>query len=151
LFSKNGTTENGGTHGKNDKNDDVGNDEFESVDSFLASGSNNNKETGETEYSEAFIIPATKEEDKSAIKGAKSELDKSYALLGSNCAKLVQNALKNAGKQDGSPSKQSSVMAKKIGAFIGGKVGVVVSIIANKKIPRLIYKRIKEQNNGKVN
>lgn len=42
------------------------------------------------------------------------------------------------------------MISSAIGAYIGGSKGVVVANTINSKVPRLIYKRIKKQNNGKV-
>jgi hypothetical protein len=41
-----------------------------------------NSKTGEREYSEGYLIPATAKEDRAAEAGAKKELAKYYNVLG---------------------------------------------------------------------
>lgn len=106
--------------------------------------------TGAREYSEGLLIPTTAKEDRKAEAGAKSELKKDYNVLGSNCAVTVQNALDGAGKKDGSPSLLSNAAAAAGGALVGGPAGAAAAVTANEKTPRLIYERIKDQNNGQV-
>ena len=152
LWSKNGTNENHGMSGPNDKGDQRGKDTFKSPEYFMKSDKNplTNKETGEREYTEGYLIKATKKEDRAAEKGATKELDKDYDVLGSNCAKTVQSGLEAAGKQDGSPSSMSIAVAAVAGAITGGSVGAAVATTIDEKTPRLIYERIKEQNKGEV-
>lgn len=151
LFSKNGTTKNGGTFGPNDKIPDKGSGSFKSPEDFMKSKLNPvDKETGKREYEEGYSIKTTEKEDRAAEKGALKELSKDYNVLGSNCAKTVQSGLKAAGKEDGSPSALSTAAAVVAGAAVAGPVGAAAAATANEKTPRIIYERIKDQNEGKV-
>jgi len=143
LWSKNGTTKNGGLSGPNDKKADRGTGPFKSPEAFMKSQANKiDKETGKREYTEGYLIQSTKKEDRAAEKGATTELNKDYKVLESNCAQTVQSGLKAAGKNDGSQS-----LLSKIESFLAG--GVVGETVVN-KTPRLIYERIKKGNDGKV-
>jgi RHS repeat-associated protein len=152
LWSKNGTNESVGLSGANSKGDDKGTAKFKSPVDFMKSDMNPviDAKTGAREYSEGLLIPTTAKEDRKAEAGAKSELKKDYNVLGSNCAVTVQNALDGAGKKDGSPSLLSNAAAAAGGALVGGPAGAAAAVTANEKTPRLIYERIKDQNNGQV-
>ncbi len=154
LWSKNGTQDNGGLSGENnsDEGDQAGVGEFDSPEAFMESSANTviDEETGEREYSEGYLIATTPDEDRDAEGGARSVLDENYNVLESSCSTMVQSALQEAGKQDGSPSTLSSVTAATVGAAIGGGKGSALANIINKKTPRIIYERIKNQNKGKV-
>jgi hypothetical protein len=143
LWSKNGTTKNGGLSGPNDKKADKGFGSFKSPEDFMKSNTNRiDKETGKREYTEGYLIQSTKNEDRAAEKGATTELNKDYKVLESNCAQTVQAGLKAAGKNDGS----QSLLSKIVSFLAGGAVGETVV----NKTPRLIYERIKKGNDGKV-
>ena len=153
LWSKNGTNENHGSSGPNDKSPGpqkgVGN--FKTPQEFLKSNLNPvNKETGKREYTEGYLIQSTKKEDRAAEKGANVELSKKYNVLGSNCATTVQSALSAAGKDDGSASPASLISTYISGSAIAGPVGGAAAATAVEKTPNLIYQRIKKENNGKV-
>ena len=106
LWSKNGTNNSSKSYGTSDKTQ-KGEGSFDTPEDFLQSDKNPvDPETNEREYTEAYVIPATPEEDRKAEEGAMGELSKDYWVLGSNCAKTVQSALKNAGKDDGSINYQ---------------------------------------------
>ncbi len=153
LYSKNGTDDNGGISGENNGNDgnDAGTKSWKSPEAFMKSDKNPiDDKTGEREYTEGYLIPATPKEDRAAEKGALKELDKDYNVAGSNCAKTVQSGLNGAGKQDGSPSFMSTAAAGTVGAVVAGPLGAAVAAKINEKTPRLIYERIKDQNQGKV-
>ncbi|MFD0763215.1 hypothetical protein ACFQZI_00015 [Mucilaginibacter lutimaris] len=158
LWSKNGTNDNAGMAGANNKGDQAGVGSFNSPGEFMKSDLNPivNKKTGEREYTEGYQIPTTAKEDRAAEAGAKKELAKDYNVLGSNCACTVQSALESGGKKDGRPTFLESAKAVTAGGIILGPIlgpimGPVAGGIAGSKTPNLIYKRIKEQNeNGKV-
>lgn len=139
LFSKNGTNSCSGISGPNDKGDNVGFEHFSSVVDFLLSNSNPKDDKGEREYVEAFVIPATNQEDILAIQGAKSELEKDYNLFSSNCAIMVQTALRNAGKDCGEQYNY-------IPFFDGTKIEYKPYI--NNLIPHKIYHNILDHNYG---
>ena len=62
--------------------------------------------------------------------------------MGSNCAKTVQQALKYAGKKSGDLGTEE-LTRNPFGSDIW-------SLFVERKIPNLIYDRIKKQNKGKV-
>ena len=113
LWSKNGTDENSGIKG--DSVDDEGKDKdekaagvYESVEDFFDSGENKNgmgtdnaEKSESKKYTTGFMITSTPEEDKAARDAAGREIDKSYSLIGANCATMVQDALTAAGKDSG--------------------------------------------------
>jgi hypothetical protein len=146
------TNDNGGVSGENNVGDQAGVGEFDSPEDFMKSDLNpvTDAEKGEQEYAEGYLIPATAKEDRAAEKGAQKELDKDYNVVGSNCAKTVQSGLSNAGKKDGSPSFLSNAAAGVAGGIVAGPVGVAAAQTVNEKTPRLIYERIKDQNQGTV-
>ena len=152
LWSKNGTTENLGISGKNDIGDQEGRGVYDSPEAFMKSSDNPiiDEKTGARKYTEGYLIPATADEDRAAEKAAQKELKKDYNLVGSNCAKTVQNGLNSAGKRDGSPSFFSSIKASIVAGIISGPIGVVAANTINAKTPILIYERIKTQNDGRV-
>ncbi len=149
LYSKNGThglkgaygdTPRGVPHTKDEKAPQYGEGSFNSPEDFLKDNSLNpiNKETGKREYTEGFLIPLTKDQDRKAENGAKSELDKKkYNVVGSNCATTVQSALRAAGKKDGTPSFLRRMIVSGISTTLA---------VVDEKMPRLIYNRIKSQN-----
>ena len=159
LFSKNGTDENAGIYGEQRTSDNSENGKladqngvgpFDSVKHFLQNGIYNRyeKENGHNEYTEALIIPLTKDQDKLAREGAKKELKNKYNLLGSNCAKTVQSALKNAKVYDGSDIAKSCAKNLPYGPLS------IYKTITEEKTPAFIYDRLKEyyneRNGGKV-
>ena len=142
LFSKNGTDEKYGIKGANrtensiNRPNDEGKLKYNTIDQFLNDSENNPIEDGQREYTEAFVIPCSKEQDRAAEIGAKAILNEDYNVLFSNCAQTVQNALDKAGLNDGNDIKYSPAgLPYKDRAYI----------------PNRIYKNIKEQNkNGYV-
>ena len=145
LWSKNGTPYGAGVYGptsKYFKKPDLGTETFESPEEFFNNNKSNpiNKETGEREYTEGFVIPMTSAQDRLAEKGVKKELYngeknnefKDYYLFGSMCAKMTQSGLAEAGIKDGTP-------------IYSGMSGPLIALITS-KTPNLIYGRIKEQN-----
>ena len=161
LWSKNGTNGRSGSAGPNDKPENRGDDEkspsYTSPQDFLNSNENTkDKETGEPEYTEGYLIPTSEPEDRQAEKGAIEILNQDYNVSTSNCAQTVQNGLREAGKKDGSPSSGSTTSARAGGAGVGGSlfgpIGAAVGAIAvakiNEKTPNIIYNRIKQQNPG---
>lgn len=139
LWSKNGTNENYGIYGE-PNNDQINYGNYDSPQDFLNSkdnpfvDSNNNTRR----YTEGFIISSTFDEDRQAETNALKEFEKDYFVIGSNCAKVVQQALNGAKKNDGSLS------------FWGKITMGTITSLAIDKTPRLIYYRIKQQNNGTV-
>lgn len=104
YYSKNGTKGFFGLYGK-PYNDNKGESPFTSVIEFLNNSEYNpiDEETNQSKYTEGYLIPTTSEEDVEAINAAKSELNKNYNVIGSNCAVTVQSALSAAGKKTGNP------------------------------------------------
>lgn len=102
------------------------------------------KETQEPEYTEGFLIPAIYEEDRRAEEGARSGLSKNYFVLGSNCAKTVQCALKRAGNGDGSVGLEVNPYNDE------STLGAMIPFLIKELVPSSIYKTIKHQNKGKV-
>ena len=142
MFSKNGTDEKYGIKGANrtensiNRPNDKGKLKYNNIDQFLNDRENNPIEDGQREYTEAFVIPCSKEQDRAAEIGAKAILNEDYNVLFSNCAQTVQNALDKAGLNDGNDIKYSPAgLPYKDRTYI----------------PNRIYKNIKEQNkNGYV-
>ena len=141
LYSKNGTEKHkssGESFG-----DDKGVGNYSGVQDFLES--DKNIENGTIKYTEAYVIPTDK--NKEAKEGAMSELDKGYYnLLGSNCAETVQKALEGAGLDAGRLPKY---VPKTLKIVMSPKVGSVVGMILE-ETPKLIYYRIKNNNQGEV-
>ena len=140
LWSKNGTNESSGMTGPSDKKDDRGTKTFNSPEEFMKSDANLNSE-GKREYTEGYLISATKDEDRKMEAGFKSELAKSYNVVTANCAQAVQSALTNAGF---SPGNYPGV----------GDVFLPESPLTNKYIelgPNRIYDRIRRDNLGGKN
>ena len=168
LYSKNGTNQSSGTSGDNDKEDEDGNftgddnpdnprplpnedktylpNEFKTINEFMNSDVYNKKKNGIREYTEGMIIPTSSEQDIKGIEAAKKELGKSYNVLGSNCAKLVQAVLKAEGNNNGSNNSPLSGMLKSlVGPFVGIGINKVINLI-----PNVIYQNIKNENKGNV-
>ena len=101
------------------------------------------KKIGEREYSQGYVIPATKEQDKQNIAGEKKVLSQPYDVLDSSCGTAVQSGLRAEGKNDGSLTPLQFTIV----AIEGLSTGVAVE---NDKSPNEIYKRVKENNKGKV-
>ena len=144
YYSKNGTKDFFGLYGK-PYNDNKGESSFTSVIEFLNNSDYNpiDEETNQSKYTEGYLIPTTSEEDVEAINAAKSELNKNYNVIGSNCAVTVQSALSAAGKKTGNPDDFR---------MFGNKDSFtsIVDYYIRSKVPNIIYKAIKSQNNGKV-
>ena len=64
-------------------------------------GTDNAEKSESKKYTTGFMITSTPEEDKAARDAAGREIDKSYSLIGANCATMVQDALTAAGKDSG--------------------------------------------------
>ncbi|MEE0912733.1 MAG: RHS repeat-associated core domain-containing protein, partial [Paludibacteraceae bacterium] len=153
LYSKNGTNERGGIKGENVTEDnfveggkrpiDKGQHTFDTVEEFLNSTENPIDEDGERQYTEAFVIECGPEIDREAEIGAKSVLDEDYDVLDSNCAQVVQAALKRADFNDGSEEKHSIDFEK-------GPIKIHKEFSTPNLRPNKIYESIKENNNGKV-
>ena len=141
LYSKNGTEKHkssGESFG-----DDKAAGNYPGVQDFLES--DKNIENGTIKYTEAYVIPTDK--NKEAKEGAMSELDKGYYnLLGSNCAETVQKALEEAGLDAGRLPKY---VPKTLKIVMSPKVGSVAGMILE-ETPKLIYYRIKNNNQGEV-
>ncbi|MFA9212440.1 MAG: hypothetical protein ACEQSR_01150 [Candidatus Methylacidiphilales bacterium] len=151
LWSKNGTPYGAGIYGptsKYFKKPNLGTKVFNSPEEFFNDDDYNpkNKETGEREYTEGFVIPMTSAEDRLAENGVKKELWKDekkyklkdYFLLGSMCAKMVQSGLDEAGFNNGD-------------LRYSGRMSMPWFKLASSKTPNMIYSRIKQQNpNGYV-
>ena len=169
LYSKNGTNQSFGTSGDNNKKDEDGNfsgddnpdnprpiskndntnspNEFKTINEFMNSDIYNKKDNnGFREYTEGKIIPTTSEQDIKGIEAAKKELGKSYNVLGSNCAKLVQAVLKAEGNNNGSNNSPLSGMLK---SLVGPLVGIGINKVIN-LIPNVIYQNIKNENKGNL-
>ena len=131
LFSKNGTNDSSGAKGENNKGDDNGTLLFNSPQEFLQSKYNP-------------IDKETNNEDRRAEKGAREELRKDYFVLGSNCAKTVQCALKSAGKGDGSVDLEVNPYNDE------STLGAMIPFLWKTFVPNSIYKTIKRQNKGTV-
>jgi len=148
LWSKNGTNENGGFHGANNKGDQAGVGSFDSPEGFLNSKLNPviDKKTGEREYSEGFLIPTTEKQDRAAEAGFKEVLKEDYDLLNSSCATAVQVSLDKAGLYTGSPERSPLEKALSVLNVVTGNVKAVAQDIRNEKGPNKIYDRVKDQN-----
>ena len=137
YYSSNGTKDHGAKGPQ--ENPDRGTGPFDSVEEFMQNYICNwDNERNEVEYTEAYVIPATKEQDAAAVDAMSKELQKDYDVTlidGTNCAKTVQEGLKAAGLNDGS-------------VFNPGISGIVN--IVNNRVPNIIYQNIKKQNPGKV-
>ena len=139
LFSKNGTDEHHGIWGANrtensaNRPNDEGKLKYDTIDQFLNDNENNPIEDGQREYTEAFVIPCTSEQDRAAELGAKAVLSEDYNVLFSNCAQTVQNALNKAGLNDGNVTRYTSE-----GLLYKDRI----------YIPNRIYSNIKQQNNN---
>jgi hypothetical protein len=145
LYSKNGTNENAGLSGPNDKiNDaghkgnDVGTGSFKTPKDFMNSALNPviDKKTGEREYSEGYVIPSTKEQDKKNIAAEKDVLKQPYDVICSSCGTAVQAGLKAEGKNAGDHPDPL--------IFNG------TASMENKYSPNKIYERIKKENKGET-
>jgi hypothetical protein len=158
LYSKNGTTEHSEIYGASDKEDDNGGDweesnkklSYSSPEEFLKTQGERKKHSA---YTEGYQIETIEGQDELAIKAAQKELKKDYNLLGSNCAKLVQNSLDTMDNNIGDPhSKLGQTPGSLIGGFVGSVLGIptgiMVGSLIEKKTPNLIYKRIKQRNSG---
>jgi RHS repeat-associated protein len=141
LYSKNGTNESPGLSGPNDEKNvkgasgnDVGTGSYKTPKDFMNSSSNPviDKKTGEREYSEGFVIPATKEQDKQNIAGEKKVLSEPYDVINSSCGTAVQSGLKAEGKNAGDHPDPL--------IFNG------IASMENKYSPNKIYQRIKKEN-----
>lgn len=143
LYSKNGTNESSGMKGPNDQapGEQVGVGSFKTPKDFMNSDLNPviNKKTGEREYSEGYIIPATKEQDKKNIEGEKEVLKQPYDVISSSCATACQTGLKKAGFNDGSAGLTTGM------PHALGLVAIAQALSPNHK-----YKRIKENNKGTI-
>lgn len=142
LWSKNGTNKSSGMSGTSsgdDRGDYKDAPSYDTPEDFINSDANpTDSETGEREYTEGALIPATPGEDRKAENGAQKVLNEDYNVITSNCAQTVQSGLRAAGKKDGTPSTITQVMSYAI-----NPLGAVK--------PNKIYNRIKEQNSvGKI-
>lgn len=152
LYSKNGTNENWGISGENVTEDnykkdgkriiDKGQHTFDTVEEFLNSTENPIDEDGERQYTEAFLIECGPEIDREAEKGAMSVLNEDYDVLDSNCAQVVQAALKRADFNDGSDKKEHSI------DFEWGPIKIHEKYTEQNMRPNKIYESIKANNNG---
>ena len=112
LYSKNGTTQNGGVSGANDVGNDMGTTKpgskegYDTVEDFLKCDINNKrnpKYDNQREYSEAYVIDTKNEENNRRAETAIMEmLKEDYNLATSNCSETVQAGLSAAGLDDGS-------------------------------------------------
>ena len=161
LYSKNGTNENGGIKGENVTKDnfveggkrpiDKGQHTFDSVKDFLNSTENPIDEDGERQYTEAFVIECGPEIDREAEIGAKSVLDEDYDVLDSNCAQVVQAALKQANtKRDAKSQFDDGSEEKHSIDFEKGPIKIHKKFSTRNLRPNKIYETIKKNNNGKV-
>lgn len=133
LWSKNGTPEHMHAYGKegecgtehhNNRGGSLDENEtsYDTVEEFFNS-SDNPRDKGVPEYTEGYMIMTTKEQDKKAKAAVKTELDKDYNVLTSNCAQAVQQGLKSAGLNPGNgilPKKEvyPSIYKNNKGKFI---------------------------------
>ena len=162
LYSKNGTNEKGGIKGKNVTKDnyekdgkriiDKGQHTFDSVKDFLNNDEHNPiDEDGERQYTEAFVIECGPEIDREAEIGAKSVLDEDYDVLDSNCAQVVQAALKQANtKRDAKSQFDDGSEEKHSIDFEKGPIKIHKKFSTPNLRPNKIYETIKKNNNGKV-
>jgi hypothetical protein len=154
LYSKNGTNAFPGIHGENVTEEnfkeggkrilDCGQHTFNTVEEFLNSDQHNRTEDGERQYTEAFVLECGPAMDRRAEGGAESVLSEDYDVLISNCAQVVQKALKRAGFDDGSDEKERSIDLEL------GPIKIHKKYTEQNMIPNKIYESIKENNNGKV-
>ena len=120
LWSKNGTPDNMGAHGKegasntehhNNRGGSLDENEYSylTIEDFFNSKKDNPIKEGMPEYTEGYKMSTTKEQDEKARAAIGEELNKDYDVLSSNCAQAVQAALKAAGLNPGKgllPKKQ---------------------------------------------
>ena len=146
LYSKNGTTENYGAFGNAD-HDDNGGQEYSSPESFL--NSNDNLENGKTKYTQAYVIPSTKDEDATAINAVTKELEKKhYNVATANCAQLVQKGLRAIGKNDGHATTKDVITGYSAHKLLG--YSLYPYKISKTMGPNQIFKRIVENNSGRL-
>ena len=142
YFSKNGTRGVLPLYGESSYNS--GDPTFPSGEDFLNSSFNKDKETGERNYIEGYLIPTTPEEDSNAIDAAVKELKKTYYILGSNCAEVIQKALEAADKNPGRP--KSNFQLNKF----GDNAVPILDYILKSKAPNKVYQQIKANNQGNI-
>ena len=134
LWSKNGTNQSSGSYGESpdsgEHTDDEGTQLFDSPRDFLSTPDNLNAGTGQ--YTEGYVIPTTKEQDRKAEAKFREMLKSKYMVLdlgltdwgGVNCAGSVQRTLKAIGLNPGFTGRNSIFQIE----------------------PRDIYKNIKSRN-----
>ncbi|MDL2297269.1 RHS repeat-associated core domain-containing protein [Bacteroidales bacterium OttesenSCG-928-E04] len=131
LYSKNGGNKTWSQSATEE--DDLGREFFDSPQQFLES-----KKNKDEKYTQAYVLPTTKEQDDDIRKGFSESQSKPYKLLTANCAQAVQAGLEKAGLNKGngditSPNMNpDNRMANVIGNFI----------------PHSIFSRIIQQNPG---
>ena len=154
-YSKNGTNEEGlGSFSGPSKGDDIAKGSnkinesklgFKTVEDFLNSDVNRTDER-DIRYTEGYLIECDSSQDEKAKNGALEYLgtpkkNKDYDAFERNCAQTVQNALSNAGLEKGNPTM--------LDIFFRTLMGAQPYTLFD-QIPNVIYKRIKQQNQGDV-
>ena len=162
LYSKNGTNDGFGVKGKNVTKEtfveggkriiDIGQYTFGTIEEFLNSD-HNPIEDGDREYTEAFVIKCSPEQDRLAEKGALQVLNEDYDVKSSNCAQTVQSALRNAGFDDGSSAEHTIADEHTfdLGRFGRYKLPEIKFSESMSIFPNTLYENIKKNNpNGYV-
>ena len=152
LYSKNGTDENCGLWGTPNE-DDKGDDKYSSPEAFLDSDDNkinkDNKGNKGNKYTKAYIIPTTKDEDKTITDAVKAEIDKNYYNVATaNCAQLVQTGLRAIGKNDGSYTKKDVYIGNAAASALKG-YGNAYKVLRMAG-PNHIFNRITKSNPGRL-
>lgn len=138
MFSKNGTNDNSGLKGPNNKGDDKGDSkdsQFKTLEDFANNPNSpqttEKTEEGKPEYQAGFMIVSDSKTDAKMIAGAKEVLNQDYRLLTSSCIDVCSNALAKGGFDPGH--------SKVFGITIPG---------LGWETPKLRYKDIKSNNTG---
>ncbi|MCB9361383.1 MAG: RHS repeat-associated core domain-containing protein [Flavobacteriales bacterium] len=126
LYSKNGTTENGGFSGPSNVHSESG-VYYESLQSFANSSANFYEETGEVKYTGAFRITSDKETDAKMRKTAAAVVKSDYNLLKSSCIDVCTKTLISGGFDGGGGNNVPNTRVKKIiknndGTDVSGKI-----------------------------
>ena len=88
-------------------------------------------------YTHAYVLPTTPEQDEIIAQTMRSELDKEYNLLGSNCSQAVNNSLIAAGVNTNDDPADSFFEQINPFKYLGDNI-----------IPATMYKNMKNANKG---
>lgn len=149
LWSKNGEGKSSSEGKSADENDKPYSTTFNSVRDFLDNHKANSEgHNGSTEpyYTEAYVMPTTREQDKT-IREKMATFMSSYHLLSDNCADAVKKSLKAAGiTTEKDPMKGMNNIAKALAYLSPGFL--LIKHMTEDVIPVTIYRNIKDANPG---